>query len=202
VRVRSILTAAAVGYLLGTFPTADVVARQVRGGTIDLRSSGSGNPGSLNAANVLGARAGAGILVGDIGKGAAASALGAAIAGSVGAHVGGTASVIGHCFPVWNGFRGGKGVATSIGQCAVTFPAYFPIDLAVGAATAAMPGWRQRAFGATVVSSVFWVLGGVMWWRKGWANGWGPRPTLALPIASAVSSLVIAERFLAAQRSQ
>jgi glycerol-3-phosphate acyltransferase PlsY len=201
VRARSILTAAAVGYVLGTFPTADLIARRVGGGAIDLRSSGSGNPGSLNAASLLGARAGAGVLVGDIGKGAAASALGAAIAGPVGAHIGGAASVVGHCYPFWNRFRGGKGVAASIGQCFVTFPAYFPIDLAVGAATAAMPGWRRRAFGATVVSSVCWVLGGVVWWRKDWSNGWGPRPTVALPVASAVSSLVIAERFLAAQRS-
>ena len=130
------------------------------GGAVDLRSSGSGNPGTANAANVLGAKAGAAVLVGDIGKGAAASAFGAAVAGPVGAHVSGSAAVIGHCYPVWNGFRGGKGVATSIGQCLATFPAYFPIDAAVGVATAAMPWWRQRAFAATAVSSACWVVGG------------------------------------------
>lgn len=194
--------AALAGYLLGTFPTAALVARRASQGRIDLRTAGSGNPGSLNAANVLGAKAGVTVLAGDIGKGAVAGMVGAAIAGPVGAHIGGTASVIGHCHPVWNGFRGGKGVAASIGQCLVTFPAYFPIDMAVGAATAAMPWWKQRAFGATVVSSVCWVLGGVLWWRKGWRNAWGPRPTVALPLASAVSSVVIAERFLAARRSR
>lgn len=201
-RASRLLTAAAAGYLIGTFPTADLVARRWSRGRVDLRTAGSGNPGSLNAASVLGVRAGATVLAGDIAKGAAASALGAAIVGPVGAHVGGTASVVGHCFPVWTGFRGGKGVAASIGQCLATFPAYFPIDAAVGMATAAMPWWRRRAFGATAVSSVCWVLGGVLWWRKGWSNGWGPRPTAALPLASAVSSLVIAERFVAAGRSR
>lgn len=201
-RAPRLLTAVTAGYLIGTFPTADLVARRWSRGRIDLRTAGSGNPGTANAAAVLGMRAGATVLVGDIAKGAAASALGAAIAGPVGAHVGGTASVVGHCFPVWTGFRGGKGVAASIGQCLATFPAYFPIDAAVGVATAAMPWWRRRAFGATAVSSVCWVLGGVLWWRKGWSNAWGPRPTIALPMASAVSSLVIAERFVAAGRSR
>ena len=199
-RLGRVLTAAAVGYLLGTFPTADLVARRVSAGRVDLRSAGSGNPGTLNATTVLGKKAGVGVLVGDMGKGAAACVAGAVVAGPVGAHVGGTASVIGHCFPAWNGFRGGKGVATSVGQCLVTFPAYFPIDLAIGAATAAMPWWRQRAFGATAVSSACWVIGGVVWCRAGWRNGWGPRPTVALPVASAVSAAVIMERFVAAQR--
>lgn len=197
-RFGAAAVAGAVGYLLGTFPTADLVARRASGGMIDLRASGSGNPGTANAANVLGARAGLAVLVGDIGKGAAASAIGAAVAGPVGAHVGGTASVVGHCYPVWTGFRGGKGVATSIGQCLATFPAYFPIDAAVGVATAAMPWWRRRAFAATAISSACWVVGGMVWWRRGFRNLWGPRPTIALPIASAVSSAVIAQRFLAA----
>lgn len=201
-RARSLLAAAAIGYLLGTFPTADLVARRASAGRVDLRRSGSGNPGTMNAVNVLGAKAGAAVLVGDLGKGALASVVGGAVAGPVGAHVGGSASVIGHCYPAWNGFRGGKGVAASVGQCLVTFPAYFPIDLAVGAATAAMPWWRQRAFGATMVSSACWVAGGVVWWRRGWNHGWGPTPSAALPIAAAVSSAVIAERFAAGQRSQ
>jgi len=201
VRASRLIAAAAAGYLLGTFPTADLVARRWSGGTVDLRASGSRNPGSANATNVLGARAGATVLAGDITKGALACNVGRAVAGPVGAHVGGTAAVVGHCFPVWNGFRGGKGVAASIGQCLATFPAYFPIDAFVGVATAAMPWWRRRAFGATAVSSVCWVVGGIVWWRKGWPNAWGPRPSVALPLASAVSSAVIAERFLAAQRS-
>ncbi len=191
--------AAAGGYLLGTFPTATIVAKRASGGTVDLRSAGSGNPGSANALNVLGAKAGAAVLVGDVGKGALACALGGAVAGPAGAHLAGTAAVAGHCYPVWTGFKGGKGVATSVGQCLATFPAYFPIDAAVAVATASSSRWRQRAFAATAVSSVCWVLGSVLWWRRGWPNLWGPRPTGLLPLASTVSAAMIMKRFLDAQ---
>jgi glycerol-3-phosphate acyltransferase PlsY len=200
VHTDRVVVAAAVGYALGTIPVADLVARRVSGGKVDLRSAGSGNPGSANAAQVLGTRAGAAVLAGDVGKGALACVAGAAVAGPLGAHIAGTSSVIGHCYPAWNGFRGGKGVAASVGQCLVTFPAYFPIDAAVTVATAANPRWKQRAFAATVVASACWVAGGVVWWRKGWSNLWGPRPTVALPIASALSTAVIVRRFVAARR--
>jgi glycerol-3-phosphate acyltransferase PlsY len=193
------LGAIAIGYLVGTFPTADIVARRASGGPVDLRHSGTGNPGSANAAGVLGVRAGAEVLAGDVGKGAAACALGAAIAGPLGAHVAGTAAVAGHCFPVWNGFKGGKGVAASVGQCLATFPAYFPIDVTVAVVTAAVPRWAHRAFAATVASSVCWVIGGIVWWRRGWRNAWGPAPTSALPIAAALSSTIILQRFVAAR---
>lgn len=195
---RRTAIAAAIGYLVGTFPTADLVARRWSRGLVDLRRSGSGNPGSANATIVLGARAGAIVLAGDVGKGALASVAGTAIAGPVGAHVGGTASVIGHCYPIWTRFRGGKGVAASVGQCLATFPAYFPIDATVAIMTVALPGWKRRSFAATAVSSVCWVAGGVWWWRRSWPNLWGPRPTAALPIAAAASSAVIVHRFLAA----
>ncbi len=197
-RTKRVLQAAAFGYLLGTFPTADLVARKVSGGQVNLREVGTGNPGGANAAKVLGARAGATIIAGDIAKGAAASALGAAVAGPLGAHVAGTSSVIGHCYPVWNGFRGGKGVAASVGQCLATFPAYFPIDAAVAVVTVAVPSWKQRAFATAVVSSVCWVVGGVVWWRRALPNVWGPKPSAALPVASALSSAVIIRRFIAA----
>ena len=189
--------ATVAGYLLGTFPTADLVARRTSRGRVDLRREGTGNPGTANALNVLGARAAAQVLVGDIGKGAAACAAGAIVAGPVGAHVAGTASVVGHCYPAWNGFRGGKGVATSVGQCLATFPAYFPIDAAVAVITVSNPRWKQRAFATTVVSSACWVLGGVVWWRRGLGNLWGPTPSSMLPLASAVSSAVIIGRFIA-----
>ncbi len=194
--VRRSLRAAALGYVLGMFPTADIVARRAGDGTTDLRTAGSGNPGGVNAMNVLGARAGVVVLAGDIAKGAAACVLGAVVGGRTGAHLGGTGAVAGHCYPVINGFRGGKGVATSVGQCLVTFPAYFPIDVLVAAATAANPAAKERAFETTVVSSACWVVGGVVWWVAGWRNLWGPRPSPALPLASLASSALIVKRFL------
>lgn len=192
------LAAGALGYVIGTFPTADLVARRASAGEVDLRSEGSGNPGSANALDVLGPAAGAAVLAGDVGKGALACVLGRAIAGPAGAHLAGTMAVVGHCYPLWSRGSGGKGVATSVGQCLTTFPAYFPIDATVAVVTAAIPGWRQRAFAATAVASACWVLSGVVWWRRGWSNAWGPPPTAALPLSAAVSSAVIVRRFLAA----
>lgn len=200
-RLARFAGAGVLGYLIGTFPTADLVARRASGGTVDLRRAGTGNPGGANAVKVLGKRAGYTVMAGDVAKGALASGLGGLVAGPVGAHLAGTSSVVGHCFPVWNGFRGGKGVAASVGQCLATFPAYFPVDLAVAAITAANPRWKQRAFAATLTSSAAWVLGGLVWWRRGWRNLWGPSPSAALPLAAAVSSAVIAHRFVAAGRA-
>ena len=195
--VQRLATAAGVGYFLGTFPTADIVARRVGGSTVDLRQAGTGNPGAANALNVLGARAGAAIMAGDVAKGAVACAAGAVIAGPAGAHLAGTASVTGHCYPIWTGFSGGgKGVATSVGQCLATFPVYFPIDVAVAAATASNPKWKQRAFTAALVSSACWVLGAIVWWATGWRNLWGPKPSALLPLAAATTSAIIAQRFL------
>ncbi len=74
-----------------------------------------------------------------------------------------------------------------------------PVDVGVAAATAAIPAWKQRAFAATLVSSGFWVVGGIVWWAKGWRNLWGPKPTIMLPISALLSSAIIAERFLAAR---
>ena len=194
-----LLGAAAVGYLLGTLPSADLAARVATRGRTDLRLVGSGNPGAANAIKVLGPRWGYVVMGADIGKGAVAGRLGQRIAGSGdGAHLGAVAAVVGHCWPVWSGGRGGKGVATSVGQCAVTFPAWSLADLAVAAATAASPRWKQRAFAATAVSSTAWVAAAVLWWRRQLPNAWGPPPTAALPLAAAASSAVILQRFLAA----
>lgn len=196
------MTAAGLGYLAGMLPSADLATRLAAGGDTDLRDEGSGNPGATNAGAVLGYGWGLAVMGADIGKAAAACWAGRGLAGGDGAHIAGTAAVIGHCYPAHRGFRGGKGVAASVGQCAATFPAYVPIDAGVALATSAVPRWRRRAFAATTVASACWVAGGVLWWRKGWPNWWGPRPTAALPLASAVSSAVIMARFLQAARAE
>ncbi|MGB8860513.1 MAG: glycerol-3-phosphate acyltransferase [Ilumatobacteraceae bacterium] len=197
-RPLTVAGATLIGYLIGTFPTADLVAKRASGGTVDLRRSGSGNPGGANALKLLGRRAGYTVMAGDIAKGAVACAAGTMVAGPAGAHLAGTASVVGHCFPAWTRGRGGKGVAASVGQCLATFPAYFPIDLGVAALTAANPRLKQRAFTATAASCVAWVAGGLLWWRRGWPNLWGPKPGVGLPLSAAVSSSVILYKFAVA----
>ena len=191
-----IVASAAAGYLLGTVPSADTAARLATGGLTDLRLAGTGNPGAVNAMHVLGKRWGWGILAADAAKGALACVAGRRLGGGTGAHVAGTAAVIGHCFPVWNGFRGGKGVAVSLGQCTATFPAYLPVDLGVAWAVGK---WKGRTFPGTVAASSTWVAASVLWWRKDWPNGWGPQPTAALPISAAVSTGVILYKFLTAK---
>jgi glycerol-3-phosphate acyltransferase PlsY len=135
----------------------------------------------------------------DIAKGAVAAGAGRRVGGPAGAHLAGVAAVVGHCYPAWNGFRGGKGVAASVGQCLATFPVWTVPDLALAGAVAASPWWRRRALAATAASSAAWVAAGVLWWRRGWPNLWGPPPSAALPVAAAASSAVILARFAAAR---
>lgn len=186
---------AAIGYLAGTLPSADIATRLARTGSADLRLAGTGNPGAVNAMHVLGTRWGYAILFADIAKGAAACTVGRRFAGGPGAHTAGTAAVVGHCYPIWNRYRGGKGVAASVGQCVATFPVYTPIDLGIAWATALSPRWKRQTYGATVVASLCWVAAASLWWRKGWPNLWGPPPTVALPLAAAATSAVILWRF-------
>jgi len=189
-----LLSAAAGGYLLGTAPSSDIAAKLATGGSSDLRSSGSGNPGGMNAQRVLGRRVGAVVIAADIVKGVAACGWGRRSAGDLGAHLAGVAAVAGHCYPFWTRFRGGKGVATSFGQCLYTFPTYAPVDVALATSVARIPGVRRPALVSVAVSSTAWLLAGILWWRRGLPNLWGPRPTAALPLANAATVLIIASR--------
>ncbi len=201
-RALSLLSAAAAGYLVGTAPSARLVAHLKTGGSLDLYSAGSGNPGGMNALRLLGRRAGTAVVVADVGKGIAACVLGRRLAGDHGAHLSGVAAVAGHCFPVWARFRGGKGVATSFGQCLYTFPVFAPIDAAVAVAVDRTPGVRRPAFASAAASSTAWLLASVLWWRRGGPNLWGPRPTVALPLANAATVAIMAARARRAQRDR
>lgn len=193
--IARLAAAGVAGYLCGTFPSADAAMRLARSEE-DIRTAGSGNPGAMNAATVLGRGWGYGVLASDMAKGAVGGAAGRAIAGDTGAYVAATASIAGHIAPVWNGFKGGKGVATSAGACLAAFPAYFPIDLAVATATAVTSVNAERA---TQVSSTAWTVAAVLWWRRGWSNAWGPAPSPALPAFAAISSAMILAKFRAAR---
>ena len=192
----SLAAAATAGYLLGTLPSADLATRLAGAGE-DLRTTGSGNPGALNAAATLGSGWGAAVLVADMAKGAVAGRAGRAIADDAGAAVAATASIAGHIAPVWSRFQGGKGVATSAGACLAVFPAYFPVDAAVAVTAAAT---SQRAERSIQLSCTAWVLATVVWWRWKLPNAWGPRPGPELTGFAAVSSAMILVKFRAARR--
>ena len=207
---RGLLAAGVLGYLVGSFPTADLVSKYVTrrsgGAGVDLRAAGSGNPGAVNAATVLGRKWGLLVFAGDIVKGVAASLLGRATAGDNGAYVAGTTAVAGHCYPVWSRFRGGKGVATSFGTSLVCFPAYAPMDLAVAAAAfflsrhraslAAGPDAQPAARIGTFVASGVFSAAATYWWLRRKGNLWGPRSTAGLPLYALATSGIIAFRFL------
>ncbi len=110
-----------LGYAIGSLPLGFLAARR-RG--IDLRKSGSGNVGAANAYRTSGLGIGVAIMLIDLAKGTGAvmvaERLGGGVAGPVAA---GVAAVLGHVYPPWLGFRGGRGVATATGVFAVLAPA-------------------------------------------------------------------------------
>lgn len=113
-----------LAYLIGSIPTAVWVSKRLFG--IDIREHGSGNAGATNTFRVLGAKAGTGVMIGDMLKGLIAVKL-ALLSNfhwqdvqsvqftnlSIGL---GLAAVLGHIFPIWADFRGGKGIATLFGM--------------------------------------------------------------------------------------
>lgn len=106
-------------YLLGTFPSAHLVARA---SGVDISTFGSGNPGASNVTRALGWRKGIWVFVLDAAKGAIAAGVGLAIDGRPVGYALGAAAILGHVYPATRGFRGGKGVATGGGVLLVMLP--------------------------------------------------------------------------------
>lgn len=104
---------AVIGYLLGSIPFGMVLARVM--GLGNLREIGSGNIGATNVLRTGNKTAAALTLLLDGGKGAVAVLLARAMAGEDAAQLAALSAFLGHCYPVWIGFRGGKGVATFLG---------------------------------------------------------------------------------------
>lgn len=147
--------AALLGFVLGSVPFGLLLARATGKG--DLRRIGSGNIGATNALRAGGPWLGAATLLLDAGKGGAGVSLGQALAGSEGALAGALAAFLGHLFPPWLGFRGGKGVATMLGAAATLLPgaglAFAAVWLGVVAATRlSSAGGMAAALAAPVVA--------------------------------------------------
>ncbi|HUG89546.1 MAG TPA: glycerol-3-phosphate 1-O-acyltransferase PlsY [Planctomycetaceae bacterium] len=191
----SVLIAAALAYLIGSLPFGYLTARWVAG--IDIRREGSGNIGATNIARVLGAKWGAGVLVLDCLKGllpvlflpplllpADGSGIGhVRVAAAV-------AAVVGHMFPLWLGFRGGKGVATSLGVALVVSP--WGTLAAVGAFVACVAATRIVSLGSITAAVVF---AGFQMWRL------SPQPFGAESWSVAALSLLVPVLILARHRS-
>jgi glycerol-3-phosphate acyltransferase PlsY len=152
----ALLLWALAGYLLGSIPFGVVLARAF--GLGDLRRVGSGNIGATNVLRTGNKTAAALTLVLDGGTGAAAVLIARALAAEDAVQLAGFAAFLGHCFPVWLGFRGGKGVATFLG---LLLAFAFPLGLAAcatWAATAAI--FRISSLAALVAAALspVWAL--------------------------------------------
>ncbi|MBU2998420.1 glycerol-3-phosphate 1-O-acyltransferase PlsY [Roseovarius nubinhibens] len=168
---------AVLGYLLGSIPFGIVITRAM--GLGNLREIGSGNIGTTNVLRTGSKGAALATLVLDGAKGAVAALLARAMAGEDAAQIAGLMAFAGHCFPVWLGFRGGKGVATFLG---LLLALAWPVGIAACAtwlvtaliarisslsalmAAALAPVWIMLlGHGEMLILSL--ILGGIIFWR-------------------------------------
>lgn len=131
-----IILIALIAYLLGSFCASIPLSRRCCGG--DVRLYGSGNAGATNMARVYGLKAGLATLLLDMLKTVAAMLLGEYFLGGAGKAVAGAFCIIGHCFPLYFGFRGGKGVSVGAALGLMTGLPVLGIIMAVFFATAAI----------------------------------------------------------------
>ena len=153
-----------IGYGIGSLPFGVWLSRVRRG--VDVREHGSGSSGTTNVLRIVGPGAAAATFALDVGKGAAAvriaRSLGASESGQAAA---GLAAVVGHSWPVWARFRGGKSVATGLGGlAAMAPPATAP---AVGAGLVALALTRTVSVGSLAAASAGTVASGAIALRTG-----------------------------------
>ena len=172
------ITAVALAYLVGSVPFAFLLSRR-RG--IDLRRVGSGNVGATNVLRTSGVPMAVIAMGLDVIKGAAAVIMAQRLSGGPGAPMAaGLASVLGHIYPIWLRFRGGKGVATAAGVFAILTP------LALGIASAAfvLAVWITRYISVGSVVGALTLTAAAVFTDA----------PAAVEIGSAIAALVILQR--------
>lgn len=161
------LTGGAIGYLVGSIPAGLIVGRLARG--IDIRQFGSGKTGFTNVWRTIGVRWGVLVLVADIGKGVVPVVIARVLSDEPYVQAtAGLAAAIGHDWPVFAGFQGGRGVGTSFGAALAMNPiaagALIPVGLGLVAVTRIMSVMSVGM--APILAVVFVVLAafGVQSW--------------------------------------
>ena len=169
----------ALAYCIGSIPFAYLLARRLRG--IDVRRVGSGNVGAANVFRTTGAAGGLVVMVLDMAKGLTAVMLARRLdADPVGMAAAGLAAIVGHIYPVWIGFRGGKGVATACGVFAMLAPAATAGALLLFAGTL---WWTRYVSVGSLVAAI--ALGPVAYFTH------APIPTV---VGAILASVLIAAR--------
>jgi len=135
-----------IGFAIGSLPFGYAVARR-RG--VDLRRSGSGNVGATNAYRTVGLAIALAVMAFDVAKGAGAVLVALRLGGgSAAPAAAGVAAILGHMYPPWLGFRGGKGVATATGVFAMLAP--WAVLVAAGAFVVTVWMTRYVSLGSVV----------------------------------------------------
>ena len=161
--VWPLLASIAIGYLLGNFQTGLVVGWASR--KIDLRKHGSGSTGATNALRTLGLASALITFLGDLAKGMLASAIGLALAGETGQLAASLCVVLGHVWPVFFRFHGGKGVSTSVGALILVAPV--PVACCMIVSIALMALTRYVSLGNIVGEVCFAVYALISGLRQG-----------------------------------
>jgi glycerol-3-phosphate acyltransferase PlsY len=149
-----------LGYILGSIPFGLLLTRAA--GLGDIRAVGSGNIGATNVLRTGKRSLAAGTLILDAAKGAVAVLIAAGLGGPIAGLWAGLGAVLGHLFPVWLGFRGGKGVATGLG---VLLAAAWPVGLIACAAWLLVAAALRMSSAASLIAlavavPVAWALAG------------------------------------------
>ncbi len=155
-----------LAYMLGSISGSLVLGRLRQ---IDIRTMGSGNAGGTNAFRSVGKKFALAVAIIDVAKGAVAAGLipliplpglGGSVAAPIQAVCCGFAAVLGHCYPVWHGFRGGKGAATAIGVLAVLQPWTLPLMFVTWVLVLGITGWvglGTMLAGLSIIPSMLWL---------------------------------------------
>jgi len=154
-----LLAAAVIGYLLGSIPFGLLLTRAA--GLGDVRQIGSGNIGATNVLRTGNKKLAAATLLCDAFKGTAAVLIANALWGYEASLVAGFFAFLGHLFPVWLGFKGGKGVATYIGVLLGAAPLMMLLFAAIWLITAFVTKYSSLAalVAMLVIPIVLWILG-------------------------------------------
>lgn len=160
------VAAIVVAYLIGSVDFGAILPRLAG---VDIYSAGSGNPGTSNVLRTMGRKWAAAVMVGDVAKGFVAAMIGDLWAGDTAGFACMFAVVVGHCYPVWHRFRGGKGVAAAGGSLLWLEPLLGVAAVAVWGGVLAL---TKVASLASLAAIGLTPIGVAVSGRTGWALGW------------------------------
>ena len=168
-------------YFLGSIPFGYLIVRWQKG--VDVRSTGSGSTGATNVMRNLGIVGFVATFILDVGKGTFAVLLASRLTSGDPRWIAASsvAAILGHCFPVWLKFRGGKGVATGVGVFLALAPLQVALALALFAIVVAI--WRYISLGSIVATAAFPLL---VYFMK--------HPPLPIVLGAAGGALIIITR--------